>query len=365
MFFQLKEGGLVDSIHGDIKILNCENVDCAISSVADIFSISDSLLIGEIESWEPFGDDSPLGEDLLERLCSKFGIPKPHLAVYFHGTRIGEKSSFTTEGIKPKSLAAVHFGGLYDGGKGGMKDNSCHEGPFGFLINELHYEYHYTKLPELIQDAGSKDYIEQFINSTKPCIIAFLAEPPPWHLETAVRYLYLKFKLGDLDYLGSNYDSKGRGIPPDRILSIDDIVIDLVSIRRLARSVRKAFESQVCDDYSEYSSLRQSIFPKGCCGDVSRVLAAILYEDLNLTTEYWSGYYQGQKSHAWLQVKDYVIDITADQFNDYSINSDDVIVSNYSKWHRSLSSKECHGAGNALRVNSRDYKLIKSAITEK
>lgn len=355
----------MDSIHGGAKILNCENVDCAISSVADIFSISDSLLIGEIESWEPFGDDSPLGEDLLERLCSKFGAPKPHLAVYFHGTRIGEKSSFTTEVIKPKSLAAVHFGGLYGGGKGGVKDNSCHEGPFGFLIKELHYEHHYTKLPELIQDAGSKDYVEQFINATKPSIIAFLAEPSAWHLEEAVWYLYLKFKSGDLGCLGANYDSKGMVIPPDRILSIDDSVVDVVGIRKLARKARKAFERQVCDNYSEYSSLRRSIFPKGCCGDVCRIFAAVLFEDLNISTEYWTGYYQGQRSHAWLQVKEYVIDITADQFNDGSTNNDDIIVTNYSKWHMSLSSKECCGAGNALRVNSRDYKLIQSVIAEK
>ncbi len=59
-------------------------------------------------------------------------------------------------------------------------------------------------------------------------------------------------------------------------------------------------------------------FPKGCCGDTSDLLAQWLWDN-----GYESRYYCGrrapdQRTHAWLEVDDLVVDITGDQFSDFS-----------------------------------------------
>lgn len=62
-----------------------------------------------------------------------------------------------------------------------------------------------------------------------------------------------------------------------------------------------------------------NIFPKGCCGDTSNLLAEFLLEN-DIVTEYVCGEFiydsdKNNQTHAWLVVeKDIIIDITGDQF---------------------------------------------------
>lgn len=55
-----------------------------------------------------------------------------------------------------------------------------------------------------------------------------------------------------------------------------------------------------------------SHFPKGCCAETNDLLALFFYE-INIFTDYVWGV-NGQVSHAWLEYNEYIIDITADQF---------------------------------------------------
>ncbi|KGS12146.1 MULTISPECIES: hypothetical protein [Pseudomonas syringae group] len=54
-------------------------------------------------------------------------------------------------------------------------------------------------------------------------------------------------------------------------------------------------------------------FPRGCCGVVSELLGDYLNAQLGLQVEYVCGEKDGG-SHAWVELKGVVIDITSDQF---------------------------------------------------
>jgi hypothetical protein len=73
---------------------------------------------------------------------------------------------------------------------------------------------------------------------------------------------------------------------------------------------REALEKDV-DDYP----VIMGSFPLGCCGVVSRALGGYLMEIGYKSVEYVSGF-SNKKSHAWIEIDDWIVDITADQFND-------------------------------------------------
>ncbi|ELA7364417.1 TPA: hypothetical protein RQK43_004389 [Vibrio vulnificus] len=83
-------------------------------------------------------------------------------------------------------------------------------------------------------------------------------------------------------------------------------------------------------------------FPSGCCDDASMLLAAYL-KDLGFEKV---AYIRGSNAlitrHDWLEVDDYIVDITADQFSDFGVCSmyeyahKSVIVCKSSEFHRSL-----------------------------
>ena len=60
-------------------------------------------------------------------------------------------------------------------------------------------------------------------------------------------------------------------------------------------------------------------FPLGTCGDISDILAEHLYEQGFGSIDYVCGIYNG-RSHAWLEISGYAVDITANQFSDISAN---------------------------------------------
>jgi hypothetical protein len=110
-----------------------------------------------------------------------------------------------------------------------------------------------------------------------------------------------------------------EGIPMQNLLEIDET-------KRIAANFRKAILK--IKDYCPLEGLKN--FPTGSCGDAALLLGHHLnnlgYEHVLLI----SGY-KGNRSHAWIQVKDLIIDITADQFEGID---EKVTVTQDDKWHR-------------------------------
>lgn len=88
-------------------------------------------------------------------------------------------------------------------------------------------------------------------------------------------------------------------------------------VKELSTSFREAIENvdigkltvcdlTVCDFFRD--------FPRGRCGDASELLAKYLLEN-GIKAIYVSGV-NGERTHAWLEYCDYIIDITADQFKE-------------------------------------------------
>lgn len=100
---------------------------------------------------------------------------------------------------------------------------------------------------------------------------------------------------------------------------------------RLVSRFRRAIVS--CSSKSGLASLHD--FPNGACSDASLLLAKHLQVMKCGLSHYVFGVRQGQP-HAWLQLLEYTIDITADQFHDQEAG---VIVSRGSSWHESFNGK--------------------------
>lgn len=84
---------------------------------------------------------------------------------------------------------------------------------------------------------------------------------------------------------------------------------------------------------SRLSTLRD--FPRGACRDASLLLAKYLQVKNCGRSLYVLGERHGH-GHAWLQLQEFIIDITADQFEDQEAG---VIVSTESSWHSSFNGK--------------------------
>ncbi|WP_404351689.1 hypothetical protein LG324_03010 [Phycicoccus jejuensis] len=74
-------------------------------------------------------------------------------------------------------------------------------------------------------------------------------------------------------------------------------------------------------------------FPKGACGDTCEMLADFLRSRSLGDPTYVTGLSEDHaRSHAWLEIDDLIIDITADQFGDVE---EQVIVTTDRSWHES------------------------------
>lgn len=111
-------------------------------------------------------------------------------------------------------------------------------------------------------------------------------------------------------------------------------------IRIIAEITRKAIEN--------YPKAKRDIglhsFPNGACGHASAILGQCLKDFLDIEFDYVAGKFkeiENSPSHAWLQNKDFTVDITADQFEDIDIK---VWVTAKSKWHQDLEGKVLHTA---------------------
>jgi hypothetical protein len=117
--------------------------------------------------------------------------------------------------------------------------------------------------------------------------------------------------------------------------------------------------------FGRFRAISLKEFPRGSCGDVSDILGMFLRETLEVECEYVSGWADGQ-SHAWLEIGEITIDITADQF----AANEAVIVSCESVFHRKFDVSirrrpDIDGASGAhLHDLRHDYHLIVTTARE-
>ena len=106
-------------------------------------------------------------------------------------------------------------------------------------------------------------------------------------------------------------------------------------------------------------------FPNGACGDTALLLGHYLAELGHGEFRYYLGW-RDSRSHAWLQSGSVIVDITADQFDDFD---DPVFVSDGSPWHESFAGTDQHAAnltvfGDAIEVMLRGAYRAIMASTE-
>jgi hypothetical protein len=114
-------------------------------------------------------------------------------------------------------------------------------------------------------------------------------------------------------------------------------VVDCMDkLHALASAFRRAILS--CDPKA--LPTRPLDFPRGTCGEATLLLAKYLEEQGCGRFNYVLGQ-RDNKSHAWLQRGDLIVDITADQFADQPAS---VIVTAESPWHRGFAGEIQHVA---------------------
>ena len=116
-------------------------------------------------------------------------------------------------------------------------------------------------------------------------------------------------------------------------------------LKKFCVDVRESLENMTKNDHSWRSSFGQSNFPLGCCGDTSKLLAYLLYQQFGIVSEVLAGcYYESDhkfpasglsngNSHAWLVVDGMIVDLTADQFKDRGYNNLPVMITSDTKFH--------------------------------
>lgn len=105
-------------------------------------------------------------------------------------------------------------------------------------------------------------------------------------------------------------------------------VVDVKALRDLATMARRALEQ------GGFELVSLEAFPSGACGDVSEMLGQLLTDRGLGVWQYVS--HRCPPSHAWLELDGWIINITADQFNDraeYGPAQRDVIVTQDRCWH--------------------------------
>ncbi|EHH1260720.1 hypothetical protein J7H92_004562 [Vibrio parahaemolyticus] len=100
------------------------------------------------------------------------------------------------------------------------------------------------------------------------------------------------------------------------------------------REILARFEKT--DFHSMTSFYFSSGFPAGCCGDTTDLLGLYLLKYHGVESYYVCGHGLGDNSnqtHAWLVCQGYIIDITADQFNDDGYELPSIIIDKQSPFH--------------------------------
>ena len=100
------------------------------------------------------------------------------------------------------------------------------------------------------------------------------------------------------------------------------------------RQILDGFEKSDFDCMTSF--YLSSGFPTSCCGDATDLLGLYLLKYHGLDSDYVCGHGLGDNSnqtHAWLLCQGYVVDITADQFNDEGYKLPSVVIDKQSPFH--------------------------------
>jgi hypothetical protein len=108
-------------------------------------------------------------------------------------------------------------------------------------------------------------------------------------------------------------------------------------LTELATGFRAAIDALVRHDRKALSITFEQ-FPRGSCGDAAYLLAKYL-EQHECGQFYYVRGRRGDKSHAWLEREELIVDITADQFEDQDRV---VIVTKDHSWHSQFDDRRRH-----------------------
>ncbi|GED72596.1 hypothetical protein BRE01_62980 [Brevibacillus reuszeri] len=97
-------------------------------------------------------------------------------------------------------------------------------------------------------------------------------------------------------------------------------------LRDYGGAFRKAIQTMPLSEFPRSSFFER--FPRGCCGDTSTLFSKFL-QSKGIETHYVWGMW-GEYSHAWLELDDILIDLTADQFDGVT---EEVMVTSNRQWH--------------------------------
>ena len=115
--------------------------------------------------------------------------------------------------------------------------------------------------------------------------------------------------------------------------------MDIQQITQIASKFRMAILLLPRSAFPWNSSMGCSQFPSGCCGDTSQTLATYIFSETGMICSYVNGRNGGIAgelgSHAWLEFDDFVIDITADQFNNRGYDLPEIYVGKRTDWYDS------------------------------
>lgn len=127
--------------------------------------------------------------------------------------------------------------------------------------------------------------------------------------------------------------------------------MNIDEMTRFCTDVRSALELAGTEGiHDDNSSLSKSDFPEGCCGDTTDLLAYLINEQFGELALKRSGVYydhikpdprlRNENSHAWLELSGYIIDLTADQFNDREFSNAPVMVTKDKSFHNLFAERD-------------------------
>ncbi len=128
------------------------------------------------------------------------------------------------------------------------------------------------------------------------------------------------------------------------------------NLEQLAAEFRGAIEKLIASDTSISTYGFKARFPHGQCLNSSQMLATYLkgkgIEDVSVI----SGTIENTDSHAWVTVKDVIVDITADQFEDHAYPK--VFVAAKSNLHSTYSSEPAMFQDMDLELSGTYWKVL-------
>ena len=136
-------------------------------------------------------------------------------------------------------------------------------------------------------------------------------------------------------------------------------------LRRLAEEFRAAFV-QARASFPEYLRDRTRLFPKNSCDHASALLGRYLQEQGYSPVQYAFSGSRGpagpnREIHAWLEVDNIILDITASQFPD---QSEVVMATRDPSWHSTFGGVRREPVISQLRFNHRLTKEYEKAYAE-